>query len=178
MSHFTSNYYYTLKITCVSCILACSYSLSHPFSLTITDYTCRRVKWGEHGTYKTLATLPQQQQPQLNPGKSFSIKEPWVEIYSNQKAINYISPSIEPMLKLARPKLHNLLQFSPPSIPDILWASPPNFARFCDTRISSLIFYTLKLTLHSAVYIHQVFTKKESQLSLRSEYHNWHLWEL
>ena len=58
MTHFTSNYYYTLKIACVSCIFACSYSLSHPFSFTITDYTCRRVKWGEQGTYKTLATLP------------------------------------------------------------------------------------------------------------------------
>ena len=22
------------------------------------NYTCRRVKWGEHGTYETLATLP------------------------------------------------------------------------------------------------------------------------
>ena len=32
-----------------------------------------------------------------------------------------------------------------------------------------LIFYTLKLTLHSAVD-HQLFAKKES---LRSEYHNW-----
>ena len=30
MTHFTSNYYYTLKIACVSCIFAFSYSLSHP----------------------------------------------------------------------------------------------------------------------------------------------------
>ena len=22
------------------------------------NYTCSRVKWGEHGTYETLATLP------------------------------------------------------------------------------------------------------------------------
>ena len=55
MTHFTSNYYYTLKIACVCCIFACSYSLSHPFSFNIT---CRRVKWGEHGTYEILATLP------------------------------------------------------------------------------------------------------------------------
>ena len=35
MTHFTSNYCYTLKIRCVCCIFACSYSLSHPFSFTI-----------------------------------------------------------------------------------------------------------------------------------------------
>ena len=57
MTHFTSNYYYTLKIACVGCIFACSYSLSHPFSFTIITQ-CRRVKLGEHGTYETLATLP------------------------------------------------------------------------------------------------------------------------
>ena len=32
----------------------------------------------------------------------------------------------------------HLLQFSPPSIPDILCPPAPSFARFCDTRISSL----------------------------------------
>ena len=36
---FTSNYYYTLKIVWVSCIFACSYSLSHPFYLTIITRT-------------------------------------------------------------------------------------------------------------------------------------------
>ena len=35
MTHFTSNYCYTLKIRCVCCIFASSYSLSHPFSFTI-----------------------------------------------------------------------------------------------------------------------------------------------
>ena len=34
----------------------------------------------------------------------------------------------------------HLLQFSPPSIPDILYPPPPSFARFCDTRISSLYY--------------------------------------
>ena len=57
LTHFTSNYYYTLKIARVGCIFACSYSLSHPFSFTIITQ-CRRVEWGEHGTYETLATLP------------------------------------------------------------------------------------------------------------------------
>ena len=51
--------------------------------------------------------------------------EHWVEIYSNQKDINYISPSsIRASVETRLPKLHNLLQFSLPS-------------RFCDTRISS-----------------------------------------
>ena len=90
------------------------------------NHTCRRVKWGEHGTYGTLATLPQQHQPHLNPPKSFLIKQHLVEIYSNQKAINYISASnIRASVETRPPKLPNLLQFSPPSIPDILWAYPP-----------------------------------------------------
>ena len=38
MTHFTSNYYYTLKVACVCCIFACSYSLSHPFSFTIITH--------------------------------------------------------------------------------------------------------------------------------------------
>ena len=50
-------------------------------------------------------------------------------MYSNQKAINYISPfNIIASLETRPPKLHNLLQFSPPSIPDILWASTPPWA--------------------------------------------------
>ena len=56
----------------------------------------------------------------------FLIKEHWVEIYSNQKAINCILPSnIRASVQTRPPKLPNLLQFSPTSIPDILWASPP-----------------------------------------------------
>ena len=62
----------------------------------------------------------------LNHRNSFSIKEHWVEIYSHQKAINYISPSnIKASVETRPPKLPNLLQFSPPSILDILWADPP-----------------------------------------------------
>ena len=38
MTHFTSNYYYTLEIACVCCIFACSYSLSHLFSFTIITH--------------------------------------------------------------------------------------------------------------------------------------------
>ena len=55
--------------------------------------------------------------------------EDWVKIYSNQKEINYISPSnIRASVENGPPQLHNLLSNSlnlpPPSIPDILWASP------------------------------------------------------
>ena len=54
-TYFTSHYYYK-KMAWVSCIFACSYSPSHPFPLVYD--TCRRVKWGEHGTYETLTTFP------------------------------------------------------------------------------------------------------------------------
>ena len=49
-----------LKIAWVSCIFTRSYQLSHPFPFGPFDYkyTCRRVKWAEHGTYDTLTTLP------------------------------------------------------------------------------------------------------------------------
>jgi len=39
--------------------------------------------------------------------------EHWVQIYSNQKEINYISPSnIKASVETHPPKLYNLLQFS------------------------------------------------------------------
>ena len=38
MTYFTSNYCYALKIACVCCIFACSYSLSHLFSFTIITH--------------------------------------------------------------------------------------------------------------------------------------------
>ena len=78
------------------------------------NYTCREVNG-----------VNTEHMKHLNPRKSLLIKELWVEIYSNQKAINYISPSnIRASVETRPPKLPNLLQFSPPSIPDILWASP------------------------------------------------------
>ena len=100
------------------------------------NHTCRRVKWGGHGTYETLATLPQQHQPHLNPPKSFLIKQHLVEIYSNQKAINYISASNIRALP-SYPIYSNSLPL--PSL-TFYGPTPPNFARFCDTRISSLIY--------------------------------------
>ena len=78
------------------------------------------------GSDKILQSHCKQHQPHLNPRKSFFLKENWVEIYSNQKAINDISHSnIRTSVETRPPKLHNLLQFSPPSIPDILRTSPP-----------------------------------------------------
>ena len=57
--------------------------------------------------------------------------ENWVEIlYSNQKAINYISPSsIRASVETRPRKLHNLLQFSAPSIPDFYGPPPPRARR-------------------------------------------------
>ena len=49
--------------------------------------------------------------------------EHWVQIYSNQKDIKYISKSNIRASVETRPPGNSLL----PSIPDILWASPPEF---------------------------------------------------
>ena len=136
MTHFTSNYYYTLMMTWVSCIFAWIYSLSHPFSLTIITHV-----GGSNGvnTEPMKHWLPflNNTNPLLNPRKSFLITEHWVQIYSNQKEINYISPFIIRAGVKTRPlKLHNLLQFSPPFHPWHVMPSPPR-PKFCDTTISS-----------------------------------------
>ena len=53
--------------------------------------------------------------------------EHWIQIYSNQKDINYISPSnIRVSAETRPPKSWTIYSSSlPPSIPDILWASIP-----------------------------------------------------
>ena len=66
-----------------------------------------------------------------------------VLVYSNQKEIEYISASnITAAVETHSLHLHNL-PFSPLPpigvIPNILPAFSPSFARFCDTRISSLL---------------------------------------
>ena len=125
MTHFTS-YYYTFKIAWVSCIFTCSYSLSVKITPIFYDFndTCRRVKWGEHTWDLRNTGYPSLTTPtHLKPRKSILMTEHWVEMYSNQKEINYISPStIRASAETCPAKLHSLLQFSPPSIPDILWA--------------------------------------------------------
>ena len=65
--------------------------------------------------------------------------EDWIQIYFNQKDINYISPSnirasVETPLS---PVTQFPLQFSPSSVPDILWASPLSFTSLCDKHIFS-----------------------------------------
>ena len=52
--------------------------------------------------------------------------EDWVQIYFNQKDINYVSSSnIRTSVETRSPQLHNFLSNSlHPSVPDILWASP------------------------------------------------------
>ena len=80
----------------------------------------------------------------LNPSKSFLTTEHWVQIYSNQKEIKYISHSnIRASVETRPPKLHNLLRFSLPFRPWHFMGLPPfplSFASFCDTRISSIGF--------------------------------------
>ena len=50
--------------------------------------------------------------------KSFLMTEQWVQVYSNQKEMKYISPSnIRANVETRPPKLHNLLQFSSPFHP-------------------------------------------------------------
>ena len=54
---------------------------------------------------------------------------------SNITKIYYCWPPIFSII----PQLHDLLHFSPVLPP--LMGSPPSFARFCDTRISSLFIH-------------------------------------
>ena len=66
--------------------------------------------------------------------------EHWVQIYSNQKEIKYISHSnIRASVETHPPKLHNLLRFFPLFHPRQFMDLPhPSFACFCGTRISRL----------------------------------------
>ena len=57
-------------------------------------------------------------QPHLNPRTSFLTTEHWLQIYSNQKEIKYISHSnIRASVETRPPKLHSLLRFSLPFHP-------------------------------------------------------------
>ena len=62
--------------------------------------------------------------------------EHWVQIYSNQKEINYISPfNIKGSVE-TRPQLPSYTIDSN-SLPASMGLPPPSCARFCDTRISN-----------------------------------------
>ena len=53
--------------------------------------------------------------------------EHWVEIYSNQKEINYISPSgIRASVESHPPKLHGILKSTP--LPSLTFYGPPRRA--------------------------------------------------
>ena len=61
---YALNKYKPMSLRCLSATLRkcnCIFPCSDPVSLSFSfdyNYTCRRVKWGEHGTYVTLPTLP------------------------------------------------------------------------------------------------------------------------
>ena len=118
----------------VSCILTCSYSLSHPcFFFTIVTHVGASVGVNR-GPIRHWPSFLNNTNPNLIPENPTAH---WVQIYSNQKEINYISHSnIRASVATRPPKLHNLLQFSPPSISDMTFMDlPPSFASLYDTRI-------------------------------------------
>ena len=144
MTHFTSNYYYTLKIACVCCIFACSYSLSHPFSFTIiTHGGWTRDLWNIG--YPSLITP--------TPLKS-------QKIIFNKRALgwNLLQPKgdhppiLEPVLKLALPScpidsnslLLPSLTFYWPSIPP-----PPRASKFYHCTSSAISRYLKLATVKS-----------------------------
>ena len=81
---------------------ATAYSLAvihyHPFPFE----TCRRVKWGELATYLTLATLPWQQLPHLNPRRSFLTPE-HVSVYCLSCSNNYMINALREHARLVPP---------------------------------------------------------------------------
>ena len=63
--------------------------------------------------------LSLQQQPHLNPIRSFLNPEHRVQIYSNQNL-----PIQTASIETYPPQLHNFFHFPRPLTPDILWTSP------------------------------------------------------
>ena len=125
----------------VSCIFTCSYSLSHqePMIAPIFFFTIFTHVGGSNGVnrgpMKHWSSFLNNTNPILIPENP---TENWVQIYSNQKEINYISHSnIRANVEARCPKLHNLLQFSPPFHLWHFMDFAPSFASFCDTRICS-----------------------------------------
>ena len=88
--------------------------------------------------------------------KFFLTTEHWVQIYPSQKNINYISPSsIRSSQCWKQPFLAT--QFAPILSPFphlTFYRPPPSLARFCDTRISSLLYFSDKLG--AVVTFHQI----------------------
>ena len=118
----------------VSCILTCSYSLSHPcFFVTIVTHVGTSIGVNR-GSIRRWPSFLNNTNPNLIPENPTAHR---VQIYSNQKEINHISHSnIRASVATRSPKLHNLLQFSPP-LPSLELDLPPSFASFFDTSIYS-----------------------------------------
>ena len=119
-----------LLLSKCNCILVISYPLSPPFPFD-HNYTCRRVKWGEHRMGPMQHSLTT-----ATPFKSQKILFKARALGSNliHRRLKYISASnIRPALPSYMIYFISLLSSHH------LWASPPSFARFCDTRISSLL---------------------------------------
>ena len=121
------------------------YELAFGTHFPFSHYTCRRIKWGEHGTYATLPTLiPWQEQPHSNP-RTFLKPGHWVRIYSNQKDTEYISASnIRAGIwnpPLPTPTSFMTVLYFSPVLPSLTFYGPfsPSLARLCDTRTSILI---------------------------------------
>ena len=79
------------------------------------------------------------QQPHLHPRRSFLMPEDWVQIYFNQKDINYISASnIRASVETRSLQLHNFLSNSHPP-PSLTFYEPPplSFTSLCDKHIFS-----------------------------------------
>ena len=100
----------------VSCIFTCRYSLSHPFLSTIITHVGGSTRVNR-GPMKHWPSSLNNTNPNLIPENPTAH---WVQIYSNQKEINYISHSnIRASVETRPPKLS---LFCPVS--DILWTSP------------------------------------------------------
>ena len=119
-----------LLLSKCNCILVISYPLSPPFPFD-HNYTCRRVKWGEHGMgpmqhWLTTAT----------PFKSQKILFKARALGSNL-IHRRLSTSQLPILDPPSPVTWFTSFLSCP--PTTYGLPPPSFARFCDTRISIII---------------------------------------
>ena len=122
-----------LLLSKCNCILVSSYPLSPPFPFD-HNYTCRRVKWGEHGMGPMQHSLTT-----ATPFKSQKILFKARALGSNL-IHGRLSTSQLPILDPPSPVIWFTSFLSCPPTPYGLTPSPPpSFARFCDTRICSIL---------------------------------------
>ena len=144
-----------LLLSKCNCILVISYPLSPPFPFD-HNYTCRRVKWSEHGGMGPM----QHSLTTATPFKSQEILFKARELGSNL-IHRKLSTSQLPILDPPSPVTWFTSFFSRPPTPYGL-PTPPSFARFCDTRISSSLFWIMIMLRanHSTTTRHK--TNKQS----------------